>query len=49
MGVFRKRVKTKGKRWIKGQSSNSNPESSTFRRAARNNFFKEELGGMYSL
>lgn len=49
MGTFRKRVKTKGKRWIKGQSSNSNPERSTFRKAARNNFFKEDLSGKCAL
>lgn len=45
MGTFRKRVKTKGKRWVKGQSANSNPTSKTFRNSATNNFFKEDLFG----
>lgn len=49
MGTYRKRVKTKGKRWIKGQSSNSNPTKSTFRKAAGNNFFVENLDGKWLL
>ncbi|XP_065225448.1 RRP12-like protein [Planococcus citri] len=45
MGTFRTRIKKKGKRWVKGQSSNSNPSSHKFRNHAKNNFFKEDIEG----
>lgn len=45
MGTFRTRIKKKGKRWIKGQSSNSNPSTNKFRTHAKNNFFKEDVSG----
>ncbi|XP_034255302.1 RRP12-like protein [Thrips palmi] len=43
MTKIRTRVKGKGKRWLKGQSSISNPESKKFRDAARSRFFQENL------
>ncbi len=48
MGTQRKRVKSKGKRWIKGQSSNSNPSCKIHRHSATNNFFNEVPDGIYS-
>lgn len=36
--------KGKGKRWKKGHSSESNPESKKFREAARNRFFSKGVG-----
>ncbi|XP_071441432.1 RRP12-like protein [Hetaerina americana] len=44
MGNFRPRVKGKGKRWAKGQSSSSNPETRKFRENAKSRFFHENLG-----
>ncbi|XP_046383339.1 RRP12-like protein [Ischnura elegans] len=44
MGKFRPRVKSKGKRWAKGQSSSSNPEIRKFRDSAKSRFFHENLG-----
>ncbi|KAK3918716.1 RRP12-like protein [Frankliniella fusca] len=44
MAKFRPRVKGKGKRWQKGHSSSSNPETKKFRDAARSRFFQENLG-----
>lgn len=44
MGKFRPRLKGKGKRWPKGQSSSSNPETTKFRDAAKSRFFQENLG-----
>ncbi|XP_062596238.1 RRP12-like protein, partial [Saccostrea cucullata] len=35
-----KQKKGKGKRWKKGQSSSSNPETKTYREAAKNRFFQ---------
>ncbi|XP_026293865.1 RRP12-like protein [Frankliniella occidentalis] len=43
MAKFRPRVKGKGKRWQKGHSSSSNPETKKFRDAARSRFFQENL------
>ncbi|KAK5645482.1 hypothetical protein RI129_006782 [Pyrocoelia pectoralis] len=47
MGKFRSKLKgsTKGKRWTKGQSSSSNPETHKHRDLAKSRFFKENLGG----
>ncbi|XP_061180059.1 RRP12-like protein isoform X1 [Saccostrea echinata] len=39
-----KQKKGKGKRWKKGQSSSSNPETKTFREAAKNRFFQTSKG-----
>ena len=36
--------KNKGKRWKKGHSSTSNPESNRFREAAKNRFFSANTG-----
>lgn len=46
MGKFRSKLKgqTKGKRWPKGQSSSSNPETHKHRDAAKSRFFQENLG-----
>lgn len=46
MGKFRSKIKgkTKGKRWQKGQSSNSNPKSQKYREMAKSRFFQENLG-----
>ncbi|XP_067007465.2 RRP12-like protein [Anabrus simplex] len=44
MGKFRPRVKGKGKRWRKGHSSSSNPDTKKHRNAARSRFFQENLG-----
>ncbi|XP_017778728.1 PREDICTED: RRP12-like protein [Nicrophorus vespilloides] len=46
MGKFRSKLKgqTKGKRWPKGQSSNSNPETKKYRDLAKSRFFQENLG-----
>ncbi len=49
MAKFRPRVKGKGKRWQKGHSSSSNPETKKFRDAAKSRFFQENLGKLYSL
>lgn len=46
MGKFRSKLKgqTKGKRWPKGQSSSSNPETRKYRDQAKSRFFQENLG-----
>lgn len=44
MAKFRPRLKGKGKRWLKGHSSNSNPETTKHRDAAKSRFFQENLG-----
>uniref|UniRef100_A0A6P7FHR4 RRP12-like protein n=1 Tax=Diabrotica virgifera virgifera TaxID=50390 RepID=A0A6P7FHR4_DIAVI len=46
MGKFRSKLKgqTKGKRWPKGQSSSSNPETKKYRDLAKSRFFQENLG-----
>ncbi|KAG6446784.1 RRP12-like protein [Manduca sexta] len=46
MGKFRSKIKgtTKGKRWQKGQSSNSNPKTQKYRQMAKSRFFQENLG-----
>lgn len=46
MGKFRSKLKgqTKGKRWPKGQSSSSNPETRKYRDLAKSQFFQESLG-----
>ncbi|KAL3267861.1 hypothetical protein HHI36_007002 [Cryptolaemus montrouzieri] len=46
MGKFRSKLKgqTKGKRWPKGQSSSSNPETHKYRDLAKSRFFQENLG-----
>lgn len=46
MGKFRSKLKgkTKGKRWLKGQSSNSNPKTQKYREMAKSRFFQENLG-----
>ncbi|CAG9770255.1 unnamed protein product [Ceutorhynchus assimilis] len=46
MGKFRSKLKgqSKGKRWAKGQSSSSNPETHRYRDQARGRFFQENLG-----
>ncbi|XP_072934195.1 RRP12-like protein [Epargyreus clarus] len=46
MGKFRSKIKgtTKGKRWQKGQSSNSNPKIQKYREMAKSRFFQENLG-----
>ncbi|CAG9862008.1 unnamed protein product [Phyllotreta striolata] len=46
MGKFRSTLKgrTKGKRWPKGQSSSSNPETKRYRDIAKSRFFQENLG-----
>lgn len=46
MAKFRSKLKgqTKGKRWPKGQSSVSNPETRKHRDLAKNRFFQENLG-----
>ncbi|XP_063236769.1 LOW QUALITY PROTEIN: RRP12-like protein [Bacillus rossius redtenbacheri] len=44
MGKHRPRLKGKGLRWAKGQSSSSNPQTKKFRDAAKSNFFQENLG-----
>ncbi|CAH2093470.1 unnamed protein product [Euphydryas editha] len=45
MGKFRSKLKgqTKGKRWQKGQSSNSNPKTQKYREMAKSRFFQENL------
>ncbi|KAJ8929349.1 hypothetical protein NQ314_017977 [Rhamnusium bicolor] len=45
MGKFRSKLKgqTKGKRWPKGQSSSSNPETRKYRDLAKSRFFQENL------
>ncbi|XP_048746321.2 RRP12-like protein isoform X2 [Ostrea edulis] len=42
--IANKHKKGKGKRWKKGQSSSSNPETKTFRQAAQNRFFQTSKG-----
>lgn len=46
MGKFRTKLKgqTKGKRWLKGQSSSSNPETHKYRDQAKSRFFQVNLG-----
>ncbi|KAJ2940324.1 hypothetical protein O0L34_g11907 [Tuta absoluta] len=46
MGKFRSKLKgkSKGKRWQKGQSSNSNPKLQKYRDMAKSRFFQENLG-----
>ncbi|XP_075983543.1 RRP12-like protein [Anticarsia gemmatalis] len=46
MGKFRSKLKgkSKGKRWQKGQSSNSNPKIQKYREMAKSRFFQENLG-----
>ncbi|XP_050436764.1 RRP12-like protein [Adelges cooleyi] len=44
MGKFRKKLKSKGKRWQKGQSSVTNPETKKFRSQAQTNFCKPMFG-----
>ncbi|KAJ9588968.1 hypothetical protein L9F63_017728 [Diploptera punctata] len=44
MGNFRPRVKGKGKRWRKGHSSSSNPETKKYRDVAKCSFFQENPG-----
>lgn len=46
MGKFRSKLKgqAKGKRWPKGQSSSSNPETRKYRDSARSRFFQVNLG-----
>ncbi|CAH2052754.1 unnamed protein product, partial [Iphiclides podalirius] len=46
MGKFRSKLKgkSKGKRWQKGQSSNSNPKTQKYREMAKSRFFQENLG-----
>lgn len=46
MGRFRSKLKgqTKGKRWAKGQSSSSNPETKKYRDQAKSRFFQVNLG-----
>ena len=39
-----KKPKGKGKRWAKGHSCSSNPESKKFREAAKSRFFRHEVG-----
>jgi ribosomal RNA-processing protein 12 len=41
---FRHRTKGKGKRWKKGHSSSSNPETNRHRNVAKSNFFQEHRG-----
>lgn len=45
MAKFRSKIKgkTKGKRWQKGQSSNSNPKTQKYREMAKSRFFQENL------
>ncbi|XP_045503791.1 RRP12-like protein [Colias croceus] len=45
MGKFRSKIKgsSKGKRWQKGQSSNSNPKTQKYREMAKSRFFQENL------
>lgn len=46
MAKIRNKLKgtSKGKRWPKGQSSNSNPETRKYREQAKSRFFQENLG-----
>ncbi|XP_063628336.1 RRP12-like protein [Cydia splendana] len=46
MGKFRSKLKgkTKGKRWNKGHSSDSNPKTQKYREMAKSRFFQENLG-----
>lgn len=44
MAKFRKKLKSKGKRWAKGQSSVTNPESKKYRSQAQMNFGKPMFG-----
>ncbi|XP_008183768.1 RRP12-like protein isoform X2 [Acyrthosiphon pisum] len=45
MAKFRKKLKSKGKRWVKGQSSVTNPDSKKYRSQAQINFCKPIFGG----
>jgi len=44
MAKFRKKLKSKGKRWVKGQSSVTNPDSKKYRSQAQINFCKPIFG-----
>lgn len=44
MAKFRKKLKSKGKRWVKGQSSVTNPDSKKYRSQAHMNFCKPIFG-----
>ncbi|XP_060843061.1 RRP12-like protein [Rhopalosiphum padi] len=44
MAKFRKKLKSKGKRWVKGQSSVTNPDSKKYRSQAQMNFCKPIFG-----
>ena len=44
MANFRHRIKGKGKRWKKGHSSSSNPETKRYRDVARCRFFQDNAG-----
>ncbi|VVC28769.1 Hypothetical protein CINCED_3A003974 [Cinara cedri] len=46
MAKFRKKLKSKGKRWVKGQSSVTNPDSKKYRSQAQMNFCKPMFGGI---
>lgn len=41
------RLKGKGKRWMKGHSSSSNPSVQRHRKSAKSRFFQENLGKCY--
>ena len=43
-----KKNKGKGKRWKKGHSSTSNPESKRYREAAKNRFFSKNEGNHFT-
>ena len=51
MGKNKVRVKnkSKGERWAKGQSSNSNPSKTKFRQAAKSRFFNQGSTGLYQM
>nr|XP_018898188.1 PREDICTED: RRP12-like protein [Bemisia tabaci] len=44
MAKYRKRINSKGKRWVKGQSSSSNPTIQKHRDSAKSRFFSQNLG-----
>lgn len=44
MAKFRKKLRSKGKRWAKGQSSVTNPCTNKFRSQAQMNFCKPICG-----
>lgn len=48
MAKFRKKLNSKGsKRWVKGQSSVTNPDSKKYRSQAQMNFGKPIFGKLY--